>query len=93
MSPSSEPGFGTLQSLLRRRIFFDYFVNVAQRRYAGKNSEPKVRKLIEDSRRFYRVVLLADLLLTGVVTVLIIGLSAAAAVKALSPLPWPWPQM
>lgn len=87
-SPSKEPGFDFLHSLLKRSVFFDYFVHVAQARYAGRDPEPKVRKLVQDSRRFYRLMIVLDVALRGAVTVVLVGAGALVLLKTLLPLPW-----
>jgi len=89
---AAEPGAGTLNGLLRRHIFFDYFVYVAERKYAGKNVANKVRKLADDHPRIYKLVLLADIIVSTIVVSALIVVSLLGAYKAISPIPWPWLQ-
>jgi hypothetical protein len=81
-----DKGINTLAAIAARTYFFDYFVHVAEKRYAGDQLAPKVRKLISDSRRLYHVVIFADILAKGVFLTLFTGLIGSLLLKALWPI-------
>lgn len=81
-------GYHFLHSMLNRSVFFDYFVHVAHARYAGKDPEPKVRKLIQDSRRLYQLVIALDIGVRILVATILIGGGSWVLLKTLWPLPW-----
>lgn len=75
-----------LSHLLRRSPFLDYFTQLAEASYQGKNAEPKVRKAQQDHPTLFRFCVFADVTLRVIVVALILVLIAAVAYKTLWPL-------
>lgn len=75
-----------LSHLLTRSPFLDYFCQVAEATYQGKNAELKVRKAREERWLLFRFCVVADMILRVIVVILILGLTMAVAVKTLWPL-------
>ncbi|MCW2901187.1 MAG: hypothetical protein JWO67_3452 [Streptosporangiaceae bacterium] len=75
-----------LSHLLTRSPFLDYFCQVAEASYQGKNAEPKVRKAQQDHKALFRFCVTADMVLRVIVAVLILVLIVAVAFKTLWPL-------
>ncbi len=75
-----------LGHLLQRSPFFDYFCQVAEATYEGKNLPPKIRKAQNDHKGLYRFCTFADMVLRVIVVLLILALIVAVAVKTLWPL-------
>ena len=75
-----------LGHLLQRSPFFDYFCQVAEASYEGKNLQPKVRKAQNDHKWLYRFCTAADMTLRVIVVVLILAFIVAVAFKTLWPL-------
>ncbi|GEA86916.1 hypothetical protein CCE01nite_08650 [Cellulomonas cellasea] len=78
-----------LVSFLSRSIFFDYFCLVADRQFRGRSLEPKVRKLRESSPRFFKICIVADLMLKVLVGGVLLCAAAAVLYKTVMPLPLP----
>jgi hypothetical protein len=78
-----------LSHLLRRSPFLDYFSQVAEASYTGKNTEPKVRKAQQDHPALFRFCVIADMTLRVIVVILILALIVAVAFKTLWPLTSP----
>lgn len=75
-----------LGHLLQRSPFFDYFCQVAEASYQGKNLQPKVRKAQDDRRWLFRFCVAADMVLRVIVVTLILAIIVAVAFKTLWPL-------
>jgi len=75
-----------LSHLLRRSPFLDYFTQVAEASYQGKNAEPKVRKAQQDHPALFRFCVFADMTLRVIVVTLILIFIVAVAYKTLWPL-------
>lgn len=75
-----------LNDLMRRSPFLDYFIQVAEASYQGKNTEPKMKKAKQEHQILFAFCIAADMTLRVIVVILILALIVAVAYKTLSPL-------
>lgn len=87
-SGAPREGYQFLHSMLNRSVFFDYFVHVAHARFAGKDPEPKVRKLSQEAKFLYWLLISLDIAFRLVVATVLVGGGTWVLLKTLWPLPW-----